>query len=71
MASGPQDPSDHRRRVLAHQMKLATGGRPQTPGAEPQLRIPLVGEVRRAEGSAKPKSKKRSVGRIQPKIDGL
>jgi hypothetical protein len=52
----------HRRRVLEHQAKVeADRSTPVPASSDPQLKIPLIGEVRRNEEVAEPKrSPKRS-----------
>ncbi len=64
---------DHRRRVLEHQEKLrARDHAPQSEPADPQLKIPLIGEVKRDEGVV---ARKRKLARTrkpdQPKLGDL
>jgi hypothetical protein len=40
---------DHRKRILDHQEKAAAEQRNAVPPSDPQLKIPLIGEVRRPE----------------------
>jgi hypothetical protein len=62
MASASRDDKGaHQRRVLEHQTRLAAERRaPDATPADPQLSIPLVGEVKRADDAPKTKRKKRA-----------
>lgn len=60
MAAPERDAAEHRRRVLEHQARLAA--EQKTPNAAPsdsQLRIPLVGEVKRSDGAQPPKRRRK------------
>jgi hypothetical protein len=63
---------DHRRRMLAHQEKTETERRlgAVTP-IDPQLRMPLVAEVRNAEPTATKSVGRRTNKAIQLKIKGV
>jgi hypothetical protein len=63
-----RDAAEHRRRVLEHQQKVAA--KAPTP-SEPQLRIPLIAEVKRAKTDQPPKSKRRRKTTVQPRLDGI
>ena len=72
MAPVSRDRKDHQRRVLEHQSKMAAER--QVSGIappDPQLRIPLVGEVKQNEGARKPKRKKRASLPAQAKFKGI
>ena len=52
--------AEHQRRVLEHQIRTAAERRaPDATQADPQLKIPLVGEVKRADDAQKTKRKKK------------
>jgi hypothetical protein len=61
---------DHRRRILEHQQRVAA--EQQTPDAtssEPQLKMPLIGEVRRPEAPIPPKRRRPKRKKpIQPQL---
>jgi hypothetical protein len=58
----------HRRRVLEHQAKIEAD--PSTPGpSDPQLKIRLIGEVKRTDETVQPKrARQRSRKRAQPDL---
>ena len=61
----------HRRRVLEHQAKVeADRKRPPVPSSsDPQLKIRLIGEVRRSDETVEPKrARQRSRKRAQPDL---
>jgi hypothetical protein len=60
----------HRRRVLEYQAKAATEQSAATPGpSEPQLKIPLIGEVKRSDGAPPPKRRRRRAQKhVQPEL---
>ena len=60
----------HRRRVLEHQAKVAVErGKPVPASSDPQLKIRLIGEVRRGDKAAEPKrSRQRSRKPGQPDL---
>jgi hypothetical protein len=64
-----QEIRDHRRRVLEHQEKIDAGKR-RTEPRDPQLTMPLIGEVRRPEPAPpkprRPRLKKPELG--QPEL---
>ena len=67
-----RDAAEHRRRVLEHQAKVAAekgSSPPSTTG--PQLKIPLIGEVRLEEAPAPRKRKKPRTRSEQSKLQGL
>lgn len=73
MSAPERDPADHRRRVLAYQAKLAAERKPSE-AAPPdlQLRIPLVGEVKRSDMSERPKrQRKNKPASAQLKLDDV
>ncbi len=57
MTSSARDISDHRRRVLDHQEVQRKQREATSQPAEPQMKIPLIGEVRRPD-PAPPKRKR-------------
>ncbi len=63
----------HLLRVLQHQEKLAASpAPPERPSKEPQLKIPLIGEVRRTtEADASKAKPRRSRKPVQPKLKGI
>ena len=60
----------HRRRVLEHQAKVAADqGAPVTSSSDSQLKIRLIGEVRRSDDTPQPKrGRQRSPKRVQPQL---
>lgn len=60
----------HRRRVLEYQAKASTEQTVPIPGpSDPQLKIPLIGEVKRSDGSTQPKRRRpRGQKHIQPEL---
>nr|WP_294518759.1 hypothetical protein [uncultured Rhodopila sp.] len=58
---------DHRRRILEHQEKVEAERR-APPASEPQLRIPLIGEVRRPEPAAAKPKRPRGKKPVQPDL---
>jgi hypothetical protein len=60
----------HRRRVLEHQAKVeAERSTPHTSSSDPQLKIPLIGEVRRSDEMIEPtRARQRSRKRAQPDL---
>ena len=60
----------HRRRVLEHQAKVAADqSAPVTSSSDPQLKIRLIGEVRRSDETVEPKrARQRSRKRAQPDL---
>ena len=60
----------HRRRVLEHQAKVAADqGAPVTSSSDPQLKIRLIGEVKRSDETVEPKrARQRSRKRAQPDL---
>jgi hypothetical protein len=61
---------DHRRRILDHQEKVAAQQRAPAPqSADPQLQIPLIGEVRRSDASPPKRKRPRLKKPIQPKLE--
>ena len=62
----------HRRRVLEHQAKIEADRRTPgpTPGpSDPQLKIRLIGEVKRTDETVQPKrARQRSRKRAQPDL---
>jgi hypothetical protein len=60
----------HRRRVLEHQAKVeADRSTPVPPSSDPQLKIRLIGEVRRSDETVEPKrARQRSWKRAQPDL---
>jgi hypothetical protein len=60
----------HRRRVLEHQAKVeADRNAPVTSSSDPQLKIRLVGEVRRSDETVEPKrARQRPRKRAQPDL---
>jgi hypothetical protein len=71
MAASPQNV--HRRRVLEYQTRLEAERRAAVAAAsDPQLRIPLIGEVKRSDGTPQSKrGRQRSTKRIQPDLGDL
>jgi len=64
-----RDGSDHRRRILEHQEKIAAERRAS--GAEPiepQLKIPLIGEVRRPQPDTPKPRRPRTKKPVQPRL---
>jgi hypothetical protein len=60
---------DHRRRMLEHQERVEAERRSlAAQPSEPQLKIPLIGEVRRLEPSPPKRRRPRSIKGIQPKL---
>jgi hypothetical protein len=61
---------DHRRRILEHQEKVEADHRTPQPERppEPQLRIPLIGEVRRPEPAAPKRKRSGAAKPIQPDL---
>jgi hypothetical protein len=59
-----QEVRDHRRRVLEHQEKIHAGQRHTEP-SDPQLTMPLIGEVRRPE-PATPKRRRPRIKKPDP-----
>jgi len=60
---------DHRRRILDHQERMeATPRTPAAEAADPQLKIPLVGEVRRPKLSPPPRRRPRTKKPVQPQL---
>jgi hypothetical protein len=60
MAAPERDAAEHRRRVLEHQTKLAAERKTSDPApSHSQLRIPLVGEVKRGAGAQPPKRRRK------------
>lgn len=71
MASTARNISDHRRRILDH---LETQTRqPETTqqAGDPQMKIPLIGEVRRPEADPPKRARRRTKKPIQPKLGGV
>jgi hypothetical protein len=62
-----RDISEHRRRILAHQEKLAADQR-TSEASDPQLRIPLIGEVRRPEPQAPKPRRAKTQKPPQPRL---
>jgi hypothetical protein len=60
----------HRRRVLEHQARVAADqSAPVTASSDPQLKIRLIGEVRRSDETVEPKrARQRSRKRAQPDL---
>jgi hypothetical protein len=60
----------HRRRVLEHQAKVAVErGKPVPSSSDPQLKIRLIGEVKRTDETVEPKrGRRRSPKRAQPDL---
>jgi hypothetical protein len=62
----------HRRRVLEHQAKVEADKSAPTPvpaSSDPQLKIRLIGEVRRSDETVEPKrARQRSRKRVQPDL---
>ena len=73
MAAISPDAREHRRRMLAHQQKIeAQQPSAGSPRPDPQLKIPLVGEVRRGAEVSAPKAKRPPAQkRVQPKLGEL
>jgi hypothetical protein len=70
LAASPKA-GDHRRRILDHQEKVEAQRRapPTAPqSSEPQLRIPLIGEVRRPEPAASKPKRPRGKKPVQPDL---
>ena len=60
---------DHRRRMLEHQERVEATATARLQPSDPQLKIPLIGEVRRPVEPALPISKRpKAKRRIQPKL---
>jgi hypothetical protein len=69
MGASERDTTEHRRRVLEHQAKLAAERRTsEAAPSDPQLRIPLVGEVRRSDGAQAPKRRRKKPNADQLKL---
>jgi hypothetical protein len=70
MAAVSGDGGDHRRRVLEHLEKAAseTCGPGSTP-SDRQLKIPLIGEVRRPEPATPKRERRRSAEPFQPRLE--
>jgi hypothetical protein len=60
----------HRRRVLEHQTKAATERSVAAPGpSDPQLKIPLIGEVKRTNDAPQPNRRRpRGQKHFQPEL---
>ena len=60
----------HRRRILEHQAKVAADQSARvTSSSDPQLKIRLIGEVRRSDETVEPKrARQRSRKRAQPDL---
>jgi len=72
MAPISRNAKDHQRRVLEHQTRMAADRRaPDAGPVDPQMRIPLVGEVKRNDAAPQPKRKKRLDLPVQPKLGDL
>jgi hypothetical protein len=70
MAAISPEARDHRRRILDYQEKIETERRgPGLPSSDAQLRIPLIGEVRRPEAPAPKRKRPRSKKQVQPRLD--
>jgi hypothetical protein len=64
--------SDHRRRMLAHQEKIAAERRLEAvKPIDPQLRIPLVGEVRKTDPGSARAGGRRTKKTVQLTIKGV
>ena len=60
---------DHRRRILDHQEKVEAEQRTAAAQpSEPQLRIPLIGEVRRPEPATPKRKRSRAKKPVQPDL---
>jgi len=70
MTSSARDIKDHRRRVLNHQEMQGQRQEPSPqPRDDPQLKMPLIGEVRRPDPAPPPKRSRRRVKKpIQPEL---
>jgi hypothetical protein len=63
--------TDHRRRVLDHQEKVAAERRKLAAEiSDPQLRMPLLGEVRRTESPPPKRRRPRTKKPVQPELGG-
>jgi hypothetical protein len=60
----------HRRRVLEYQAKVEMERSAPTAGpSDPQLKIPLIGEVKRSDGTPQPKRRRpRGQKHVQPEL---
>ena len=69
VAAISQAARDHRRRIIEHQQQAEAQRQPTAAPPDPQLEIPLIGEVRRAAAipTAKP-ARARSKKPAQPKL---
>ena len=69
MAASSRISRDHRQRILDHQEKIEAEQRaPLLPPSDPQLKIPLIGEVRRAEPSPPKRQRRRAKTHVQPTL---
>jgi hypothetical protein len=60
---------DHRRRILDHQERVATEQRTaDAKPLDPQLRIPLIGEVRRPEPTPPKRRRTKHKRPVQPQL---
>jgi hypothetical protein len=62
---------DHRRRILEYQEKLEAERKPAAKPGDPQLKMPLIGIVRRAEPAPPNNKPQRTKKPIQPKLADL
>jgi hypothetical protein len=68
MASTARNISDHRKRILEHQEAQAKReDAAQQPG-DPQLKIPLIGEVRQPNPDPPKRARRRTKKPIQPTL---
>jgi hypothetical protein len=69
MAASSRVSRDHRQRILDHQEKIEAEQRaPLAPSSDRQLKIPLIGEVRRTEPSPPKRPRRRTKTHVQPPL---
>jgi hypothetical protein len=64
------DPKEHRRRMLEHLARAAAAPRSEQ-APDPQLKIPLIGEVRRGTRPASRRGRRRVKSCDQPALGDL
>lgn len=68
MAAISQAARDHRRRMLDHQEKVDAEQRNSSQSSDRQLKMPLIGEVRRPAEPAPKTTRSRTKKSAQPKL---
>jgi hypothetical protein len=59
---------DHRKRILDHQERVAAEQRDVQRPSDPQMKIPLIGEVRRPEPVPPKRARQRAKKSSQPQL---